>query len=283
MKTINNNKPKIQLRLNNKYIKTKNITEKYLLNTICKSSNCPNHQECWKIGTATFMILGEVCTRFCKFCSVKHGKAQPPDNEEPKRIAISVKLLNIKYVVITSVSRDDLFDHGANHWKNTIHEVKKINPNVKIEVLIPDFLGKTQLLDIVLNANPDIVAHNIETVARLTPTIRSNAKYERSLTILKYIAQQGFITKSGFMVGLGETEDEIIETIKDLYNAGCKILTIGQYLQPSLKNVEVCKYYNENDFNKFKEIAYSLGFKYVESGKLVRSSYHAKDIAEKLI
>ena len=246
------------------------------LHTICKSGRCPNAAECWSNGTATFMILGDICTRSCKFCSVKTGKPLPVDNNEPLRIANSVKIMKLKHAVITSVDRDDLDDYGASIWADTILKIREINPNTTIEVLIPDFQGKVEFVQQVIDAKPDLTGHNLETVRRLTPFIRSKAKYETSLMVLKFVANSGIIVKSGIMLGLGETESEIIETMDDLITSGVKIMTIGQYLQPTTKNIEVKEYITPEKFNFYKQEGLKRGFKYVESGPLVRSSYHAE-------
>ena len=273
---IDPNKPKIKLPSGGKYLQTKETVEKFGLHTICQSGNCPNLAECWKAGTATFMILGDICTRSCKFCSVITGKPLPPDEDEPMHVAESIRHMRLKHCVITSVDRDDLPDGGALHWAKTIETIKKINPLTTIEVLIPDFHGKTEYIDKVLRANPNIISHNLETVERLTPSVRSVAKYRRSLEVLAYIAQNGVTPKSGIMLGLGETKEEIIQTMDDLLNVGCKIITIGQYLQPAKENLPVLKFYSSEEFKELEIIAKVKGFDFVESGALVRSSYHAE-------
>ena len=266
---------KTKLHGGENYVKVKQIVEKHHLNTICSSGKCPNMGECWSRGTATFMISGDICTRSCKFCATKTGKPLPLDVNEPVKIAQSIQLMQLKHCVITSVDSDDLDDKSANHWANTIMEVRKLNPEVIIEILIPDFDNNQSLLDIVLNAKPDIVAHNVETVERLTPLIRTKAKYHTSLDVIKYITQSNITSKSGIMVGLGETEEEVLKTMKDLVDTGCKIFTIGQYLQPSVNNIEVTEYITPQQFEKYKKIGLEMGFLYVESGPLVRSSYMA--------
>lgn len=228
------------------------------------------------------MILGDICTRSCRFCATSTGKPELPNPEEPKRIAESVKLMGLKYCVITSVTRDDLPDGGAQHWYNTILEVRKQNPDTKVEVLIPDFDGNKSLIDIVLKANPDIVAHNIETVERLTPNVRSRAKYRVSLSTVGHIASRGFLAKSGLMLGLGETEQEVIQSMDDLLAVGCRAITIGQYLRPRNENLNVESYINPEQFEKYKTIALEKGFEFVESGPLVRSSYHAEEASKKV-
>ena len=272
---IDPNKPKIKLPSGKSYITVKNIVNKYKLHTICESGNCPNMQECWGVGTATFMILGDICTRSCKFCSVKTGKPFPPDEKEIENIAMSVKLMKLKHCVITSVDRDDLIDGGASFWAKTIRKVKELNPYTTIETLIPDFKGKEELLQIVIDAKPDVISHNLETVRRLTPKVRVQAKYDRSLSVIKYIASKGIKAKSGIMLGLGETESEIYDTMDDLLNVGCKIITIGQYLQPTKNNISVERYISDFEFDKYGDIAKNKGFLFAESASLVRSSYHA--------
>lgn len=246
------------------------------LHTICVSGKCPNLGHCWNMKTATFMVLGEICTRSCKFCATKSGRPLPVDESEIAKVASSIKLMELRYCVITSVDRDDLPDQGANFWAKLITEVKKENPNTKVEVLIPDFDAKEELLEIVLESKPDILGHNMETVKRLTPQVRSRARYERSLEVQRYAASKGFFTKSGIMLGLGETEDEVIELMGDLRDAGCQLLTIGQYLQPTKKHLPVQEYVHPDQFAKYKALGLDLGFKFVESGPLVRSSYMAE-------
>jgi lipoic acid synthetase len=267
---------KIKLPQSANYSKVKKIVQLNQLHTICTSGNCPNIGECWDAGTATFMILGEICTRSCKFCSVITGKPLPIDIEEPKRIADSVQLMKLKHCVITSVDRDDLPDGGAEIWANTILEIKKINPDTTIEVLIPDFNGDFSLVKKVLDAKPTIISHNLETVRRLTPDIRSKAKYDRSLEVIKYISENGGKAKSGIMLGLGETEEEVIETMKDLINAGCQIMTIGQYLRPKKENFSVQRYVTPEEFKKYEKLGIEMGFRFIESKPLVRSSFHAE-------
>lgn len=267
---------KIRLGGNETFTQTKKIVESHCLHTICSSGRCPNMGECWERGTATFMIAGDICTRSCKFCNTKTGKPLALDVNEPENLAKSIQLMKLKHAVITSVDRDDLPDLGANHWVATINKVKEVNPTITIEVLVPDFQGKKDLVDIVCAAQPNVIAHNIETVRRLTPQVRSAAKYDISLSVLKRISDNGLKAKSGLMLGLGETTEEILETMDDLLANGCSILTIGQYLQPSRKHLPVSAYITPEAFSEFKEIALKKGFKYVESGPLVRSSYHAE-------
>jgi lipoic acid synthetase len=258
------------------YSRVKRIVEINRLHTICTSGNCPNIGECWNAGTATFMILGDICTRACKFCNTRTGKPLPPDTDEPSRLAESVKKLGLKHCVITSVDRDDLPDCGASFWAEVIRIIKSQNPIITIETLIPDFDGKHENIQQIIDASPDIISHNIETVRRLTPLIRTKAKYDRSLDVIKYISVNGKVTKSGFMLGLGESEKEVIETMDDLIKSGCRILTIGQYLKPSDTHMEVVKYYTPLKFEEYRELALSKGFDFVESSPLVRSSFHAE-------
>lgn len=267
---------KMQRASGENYTRVKRLIVRNNLHTICTSGNCPNIGECWNSGTATFMILGDICTRACKFCATTTGKPLPPDSGEPERLAESVRALNLKHCVITSVDRDDLYDGGASVWAEVIKYVRKINPLTTIEALIPDFDGKEECLMKIIEAGPDVISHNIETVRRLTPMIRTKAKYERSLDIIRYILLKGKINKSGFMLGLGETEKEIYETIDDLSAAGCKILTIGQYLKPSPDHMEVVNYYAPEKFEKYRQSALTKGFEFVESSPLVRSSFHAE-------
>ncbi len=246
------------------------------LHTICTDGDCPNKYECWARGTATIMILGNICTRHCKFCNVTPGKPLPPDSNEPIKVAKSIKEMQLKHCVITSVDRDDLPDFGATHWANTISEVKQFNPGITIEALIPDMNGSLEYLNIILESEPNVISHNLETVKRLTPKLRSKASYERSLFVLEHIAKTGRIAKSGIMVGVGETFEEVTQTMDDLLSVGCKVMTIGQYLQPSLKHYPVVEYIHPDVFSKYKEIGLQKGFQYIESGPLVRSSYFAE-------
>ena len=268
---------KMQRASGEKYSMVKHVVVENHLHTICTSGNCPNIGECWNSGTATFMILGDICTRACKFCATKTGKPLPPDPQEPLRLAESIKKMQLKHCVITSVDRDDLPDGGASFWADTIKCVKEVNPDTTMETLIPDFDGKAESIQKIIDTGPDVISHNIETVKRLTPIIRTKAKYERSLDVIRHISKKGKIAKSGFMLGLGETEDEIIQTIRDLYAAGCKILTIGQYLQPGLDYMEVVEYISPGKFEEYRIISLELGFSFVESSPLVRSSFHAEN------
>jgi len=260
------------------YVKVKTILRKAKLHTICEEAKCPNVAECFGNGTATFLILGDTCTRNCSYCNVKHGKPLPLNPLEPMEVAESVKTLDLKYAVITSVTRDDLPDGGASVFHETVMEIKRLNKGCKVEVLIPDFQGKKESLKKIVDAKPDVINHNIEVVKELFPKIRPQGDYRRSLSVLKTVKDMDgrAITKSGFMVGLGETDEQILNTLQDLRENNVDILTIGQYLQPSREHVEVKKYYTPEEFNGFKEAALEMGFKYVESGPLVRSSYHAE-------
>jgi len=261
-----------------KFAHVTEVLDKLHLTTVCSSAMCPNRGECYSRGTATFMIMGDVCTRNCEFCSVRHGSVAPLSDDEPVRVAQAVKQLRLKYVVITSVTRDDLPDGGAEHFARVIQALRKTAPDVIVEVLTPDFKGNRQLLDIVLKAHPDVFNHNIETTSRLTPQIRSGADYHRSLDVLKYIAdsQNKPIVKSGFMLGLGETEQEITEMLTDMLQANVEMVTIGQYLRPGPDNREVQKFYRPEEFEDIKTTAEKMGFKHIAAGPFVRSSYHAE-------
>lgn len=267
---------KIKLPKGDNYLKVKGILEEKGLHTICSSGKCPNMGECWNAGTATFMILGEICTRSCKFCATKTGKPLPVDLDEPLKIAQSIKLLNLKHVVLTSVDRDDLPDGGAAIWAATVRKVKELNPGTTIETLVPDFGGNAEHLQIVIDSAPEIISHNLETVRRLTPHIRSAAQYDRSLEVLKQIAASGRRAKSGIMVGLGETEAEVLSTMDDLRKVNCEIFTIGQYLQPTSAHLPVSEYVHPDVFEKYRVAGLEKGFAFVESKPLVRSSYHAE-------
>lgn len=267
---------KMQRASGENYSMVKHAVADNNLHTICTSGNCPNIGECWNAGTATFMILGDICTRACKFCATKTGRPLPPDPSEPERLAESVKVMGLRHCVITSVDRDDLSDGGASFWADTIRKVKEVNPGITMETLIPDFDGKADSIQKIIDAGPDVISHNVETVRRLTPAIRTKAKYDRSLGVLRYISEMGKVAKSGFMLGLGETEEEILQTIKDLNDTGCSILTIGQYLQPGCGHMEPFEYVNPEKFLEYRQIALEKGFSFVESNPLVRSSFHAE-------
>ena len=267
---------KIRLRGNEQFTQTKRIVESHCLHTICTSGKCPNMGECWSRGTATFMIGGEICTRSCRFCNTLTGKPLPLNPKEPENVAESVRLMNLKHAVVTSVDRDDLPDLGSSHWAATIRKIKEVNPATTLEVLIPDFQGRLDLVDMVIDAQPEIISHNMETVSRISPTVRSAAKYEVSLSVLERIASRGITAKTGIMVGLGETEEEVLDLMDDVLKCGVSVLTIGQYLQPSRKNISVVEYIHPQQFEKYKTIGLEKGFKCVESAPLVRSSYHAE-------
>jgi len=267
---------KMQRASGESYTMVKRLVEDNHLHTICTSGNCPNIGECWNAGTATLMILGDICTRSCKFCGTRSGKPLPPDPGEPERVAHAVKTMRLKHCVITSVDRDDLPDGGAAHWAMTVRRIREVNPAVTIETLIPDFRGNSTDIDRVIDAAPDVISHNIETVKRLTPEIRSVAKYETSLAVLKHIASRGVRAKSGLMLGLGEREEEVIEALNDLYATGCRIVTIGQYLAPSLAHIPVAEYVTPEKFDEYRRKGLGIGFEFVESSPLVRSSYHAE-------
>lgn len=267
---------KMQMPKGESYSRVKNLVNQHQLHTICSSGNCPNIGECWNRGTATFMILGEICTRNCKFCGVTTGKPLPPDPEEPHRIAESVSIMQLKHAVITSVDRDDLPDLGAGFWAQTIRLVKTLNPETKIEVLIPDFQGKLAFIQQIIDEAPAVISHNLETVERLTPKIRSTAKYRTSLDVIRSIAASGIISKSGIMLGLGETEAEVLQVMDDLREIGCKVMTIGQYLAPTLSHIQVLEYISPEKYEKYRIIGLEKGFTFVESSPLVRSSYRAE-------
>ena len=267
---------KISIASNDRYSHTKKIVDTHSLHTICTSGRCPNLGECWAKGTATFMIGGEICTRNCKFCNTKSGKPLPLNQLEPKNIAQSIALMKIEHAVITSVDRDDLPDYGSNHWVDTIIAIKQQNPKTTIEVLIPDFQGDKDCINRIIEAKPNIISHNMETVRRITPLIRSVATYDTSLNVIKQIADSGIPAKSGIMVGLNETVAEVEQLMDDLIAVGCSILTIGQYLQPSRKHYPVSEYITPEQFEDYKATALRKGFRSVESGPLVRSSYHAE-------
>ena len=267
---------KISIAANERYAETKRIVESHSLHTICSSGRCPNMGECWGHGTATFMIGGDICTRCCKFCNTRTGKPLPLDEKEPVHVAESVALMKLSHAVITSVDRDDLPDLGAAHWAQTIRAIRRMNPDTTIEVLIPDFQGRKELIQPIIDAAPDIISHNMETVERITPEVRSVATYRQSLQVIRQIAEGGITAKSGIMVGLGETGQEVEQCMDDLLENGCRILTIGQYLQPSHKHYPVKAYITPEQFERYKEIGERKGFATVESGPLVRSSYHAE-------
>ncbi len=267
---------RVKLPIGESYKHVRGLVDDHKLHTICESGNCPNMGECWGEGTATFMILGNTCTRSCGFCAVATGKPEEVDWDEPQRVAEAIHLMKVKHAVITSVDRDELKDGGAAIWYNTIKAVKALNPETTLETLIPDFKGIKEDIQRVIDAAPDVVSHNIETVERLTKQVRMQAKYWRSMEVIRILKEGGMRTKSGIMLGLGETKDEVIQSIKDLQANGCDVITIGQYLQPSKKHLPVHRFVHPDEFAEYREIGYQLGLDYVESGPLVRSSYHSE-------
>ncbi|MCT4581291.1 MAG: lipoyl synthase [Flavobacteriales bacterium] len=276
---IRTKKPKwlrVKLPTGEKYKKVRGLVSEHKLHTICESGSCPNMGECWGEGTATFMILGNICTRSCGFCAVKTGKPLPADLLEPAKVANSVKVMGVKHAVITSVDRDDLEDGGSLIWVDTVKEIRKQSPGTTLETLIPDFGGKWENLQRIIDVAPEIVSHNLETVRRLTKEVRIQAKYNRSLEVLRRLKQGGMRTKSGVMLGLGESEEEVIETMEDLRSVRVDILTLGQYLQPTPKHLPVADFVTPEKFQEYKELGLKMGYRFVESAPLVRSSYHAE-------
>ena len=268
---------KIRLHRTGEWAEVRQIVEKHNLHTICSSGRCPNQAECWSRRTATFMILGDICTRGCRFCATQTGRPLAPDPEEPRQIAESVSLMKLRYVVVTSVTRDDLPDGGAAHWAATVEAIRAQNPDAVIELLIPDLDAKPDLLDTVIASKPDIIGHNIETVERLTPLVRSRARYRTSLETLRYLSSRGVVTKSGLMVGLGEEDGEVLQTLHDLREAGVRIVTLGQYLRPTLEHYPVAAYITPEKFEWYRLQALEMGFSYCASAPLVRSSYMAEE------
>jgi lipoic acid synthetase len=267
---------KVRIPIGENYKKVRNLVDTYKLHTICESGNCPNMGECWGEGTATFMILGNVCTRSCSFCAVATGRPKFVDYDEPKRVAEAIKLMQVKHAVITSVNRDELPDKGAQIWHDTVKFVKEYSPTTTIETLIPDTKSDWNALEVMISAGQEVVSHNMETVKRLYRKVRPQAKYERSLEQIQRTKDYGKRTKSGIMLGLGETDEEVYEILTDLKNHGCDVVTLGQYLQPTKMHIEVAEFIHPDKFAHFKEIGLSLGIPYVESGPMVRSSYHAE-------
>lgn len=267
---------RVKLPIGESYKHVRNLVDTHKLHTICESGNCPNMGECWGAGTATFMILGNVCTRSCGFCAVATGRPDHVDWDEPQRVAEAIYLMKVKHAVVTSVDRDELKDGGSIIWFNTIHAIKSLNEHTTLETLIPDFKGQVENIQRIIDAAPEVVSHNIETVERLTKQVRIQAKYWRSMEVIRTLKQGGMRTKSGIMLGLGETKEEVIQTLTDLTNAGCDVVTIGQYLQPSKKHIPVQRFVHPDEFATYKDIGYRLGLDYVESGPLVRSSYHSE-------
>ncbi|UAY50758.1 lipoyl synthase [Ferruginibacter albus] len=267
---------RVKLPIGEEYKHVRNLVDTHKLHTICESGNCPNMGECWGEGTATFMILGNICTRSCGFCAVATGKPDPVDWDEPQRVAEAIHLMKVKHAVITSVDRDELQDQGSTIWYNTVKAVKALNPDTTLETLVPDFRADINCIQRIIDAAPEVVSHNIETVERLTKQVRIQAKYWRSMETLRALKQGGMRTKSGIMLGLGETKDEVIQTMQDLRDSNVDVVTIGQYLQPTRKHLSVDRFVHPDEFKELREIGYNMGFDYVESGPLVRSSYHSE-------
>ncbi|MCE2704220.1 MAG: lipoyl synthase [Bacteroidota bacterium] len=267
---------RVKLPIGENYKHVRQLVDQHKLHTICESGNCPNMGECWGAGTATFMILGNVCTRSCGFCSVATGRPEAVDWDEPQRVAEAILLMKVKHAVITSVDRDELSDGGSIIWQNTIKAVKALSPSTTLETLIPDFKGKKVDIDRIIEAAPEVVSHNIETVERLTRQVRVQAKYWRSMEVIRTLKEGGMRTKSGIMLGLGEAKEEVVQTLQDLKDNGCDVVTIGQYLQPTKKHLPVVRFVHPDEFASYREIGYQLGLDYVESGPLVRSSYHSE-------
>jgi lipoic acid synthetase len=267
---------RVKLPIGAEYKHVRGLVDTHKLHTICESGNCPNMGECWGAGTATFMILGNICTRSCGFCAVATGRPDAVDWDEPQRVAEAIHLMKVKHAVITSVDRDELKDGGSIIWYNTIKAVKALNPDTTLETLIPDFRAQKENIQRVIDAHPEVVSHNIETTERLTRQVRIQAKYWQSMETLKILKAGGMRTKSGIMLGLGEEKDEVIKTLQDLSNSGVDVVTIGQYLQPTLKHLPVHRFIHPDEFAEYREIGYQLGLDYVESGPLVRSSYHSE-------
>jgi lipoic acid synthetase len=266
---------RVKLPIGESYKHVRGLVDTHKLHTICESGNCPNMGECWGAGTATFMILGNVCTRSCGFCAVATGRPDPVDWDEPQRVAEAIHLMKVKHAVITSVDRDELKDGGSTIWYNTIRAVKALNPDTTLETLIPDFKGKKEDIQRIIDAAPEVVSHNIETVERLTRQVRIQAKYRRSMEVLKILKEGGMRTKSGIMLGLGETKEEVLQTMQDLRNSGVDVITLGQYLQPTKRHLAVIRFVHPDEFAEYRDAGYEMGFDYVESGPLVRSSYHS--------
>jgi len=267
---------RVKLPIGENYKHVRQLVDQHKLHTICESGNCPNMGECWGAGTATFMILGNVCTRSCGFCSVATGRPEAVDWDEPQRVAEAILLMKVKHAVITSVDRDELPDGGSIIWQNTIKAVKSLSPSTTLETLIPDFKGKKADIDRIIEAAPEVVSHNIETVERLTRQVRVQAKYWRSMEVIRTLKEGGMRTKSGIMLGLGEAKEEVVQTLQDLKDNGCDVVTIGQYLQPTKKHLPVVRFVHPDEFASYRDIGYQLGLDYVESGPLVRSSYHSE-------
>jgi len=268
---------KVRIPGGENYARLKGLIDRHKLHTVCEEARCPNMGECWDSGTATFMILGDICTRSCGFCAVKTGRPEGLDTDEPARVAEAIRIMGVRHAVITSVNRDELSDGGAEIFAETIRQARRVNPDIRIEVLIPDFRGVAWALQIVIDAHPDILNHNTETVPRLYPRVRPQAKYERSLELIHRAREAGMLTKSGLMVGLGEKPEEVLSVLRDLRTHGCEILTVGQYLQPTKEHLPVDRYVRPDEFAMYKREGLQMGFRHVESGPLVRSSYHAAE------
>lgn len=267
---------RVKLPIGENYRQVRNLVDTHKLHTICESGNCPNMGECWGAGTATFMILGNICTRSCGFCAVATGRPEAVDWDEPQRVAEAIYLMKVKHAVITSVDRDELKDGGSIIWANTIKAVRALNPETTMETLIPDFRGVWENLERVIEVAPEVVSHNLETVERMTKQVRIQAKYHRSLEVIRRLKEGGMRTKSGIMLGLGETKEEVVQAMQDLYDNGCDVVTLGQYLQPTPKHLPVIRFVHPDEFAELREIGYGMGLDYVEAGPLVRSSYHAE-------
>lgn len=267
---------KVRLPIGENYRNVRQLVDQHKLHTICESGNCPNMGECWGAGTATFMILGNVCTRSCGFCAVATGRPDAVDWDEPQRVAEAIHLMKVKHAVITSVDRDELKDGGSIIWANTVKAVRALNPDTTLETLIPDFKGEKQNIKRIIEVAPEVVSHNIETTERLTRKVRIQARYHRSMEVIRTLKEGGMRTKSGIMLGLGETKEEVVQTLTDLRDNGCDVVTIGQYLQPTPKHLPVVRFVHPDEFAEFAEIGYALGIDHVESGPLVRSSYHSE-------
>lgn len=268
---------KVKLPIGKEYRSVRELVDHNKLHTICESGSCPNMGECWGENTATFMILGNICTRSCAFCGVATGRPLAVDPEEPMRVADAISKMNVKHAVLTSVDRDELPDGGSLIWQQTVRAIRIKAPGVTLETLIPDFRGNKEQLDRIIEVAPEVVSHNMETVERLTRQVRIQAKYRRSLEVLSYLKRSGMRTKTGIMLGLGETKDEVVQSMKDLVAVGCDVLTLGQYLQPTPKHLTLQRFVHPDEFKEYREIGYELGFDYVESGPLVRSSYHSRN------
>lgn len=267
---------RVKLPIGESYRQVRNLVDTHKLHTICESGNCPNMGECWGAGTATFMILGNICTRSCGFCAVATGRPEPVDWDEPQRVAEAIHLMKVKHAVVTSVDRDELKDGGSIIWANTIKAIRALNPGTTLETLIPDFRGQWENLQRIIEVAPEVVSHNLETVERLTKQVRIQAKYHRSLEVIRRLKEGGMRTKSGIMLGLGETKEEVVQAMQDLYDNGCDVITLGQYLQPTPRHLPVVRFIHPDEFAELREIGYAMGLDYVESGPLVRSSYHAE-------